>query len=63
MIEVRCSSCNKFLLEVSEDACGTIAITCPRCKNQKNPKAKRTIKLPFTADGREKAVALRDQPR
>ena len=62
MIEVRCQKCHKFLFEASPETVGTIVITCPRCKGEKNPEARRTIRLPFAGPPRrEKAVALRSQ--
>ena len=63
MIEIRCIKCHKFFFEASEDATGTFIVTCPRCKSEKHPDPKRTIKLPFASASREKPVAVNEQPR
>ena len=57
MIDVRCSQCNKFLFAASKESDATIEIICPRCKSNKNPRAKRVIRLPFKAGQAQKPVA------
>ena len=57
MIDVRCSQCNKFLFAASKESDATIEIICPRCKSNKNPRAKRVIRLPFKVAQAQKPVA------
>ena len=58
LIDIRCNQCNNFLFAAAASAESdvTVEIMCRRCKANKNPHAKRVIRLPFQS-GQQKSVA------